>query len=67
VDAETGRQQRLDAAAVREGYLERFREFCGTLGERFREVGGDFIQLRTDQAPVAALAGYLAARKERKR
>lgn len=67
VDAETGRQLRLDAAAVREGYLERFREFCGTLGERFREVGGDFIQLRTDQAPVAALAGYLAARKERKR
>ena len=31
------------------------------------DVGGDFVQLRTDEPPVAALAGYLAARKERTR
>jgi uncharacterized protein (DUF58 family) len=66
VDAETGRQRRLDAAAVRAGYLQRFRAFCGALEEQFRAAGGDFIQLRTDQSPVAALARYLAVRKERR-
>ena len=65
-DAETGARQNLDAAAVRAGYLQRFGEFCTGLEEQFRAVGGDFIQLRTDQPPVAALAGYIAARKERR-
>ena len=64
VDAETGARQNLDAPAVRAGYLERFREFCTGLEEQFRAVGGDFVQLRTDEPPVAALAGYIAARKE---
>lgn len=64
VDAETGARQNLDAPAVRAGYLQRFRAFCTGLEEQFRAVGGDFVQLRTDQPPVAALAGYIAARKE---
>jgi uncharacterized protein (DUF58 family) len=65
VDAETGARQNLDAAAVRAGYLERFRQFCAGLEEHFRAAGGDFVRLRTDQPPVAALASYVAGRKER--
>ena len=65
VDAESGARLRLDAPAVRAGYLKRFHQFCAGLEEQFRDVGGDFVQLRTDEPPVAALAGYLAARKER--
>jgi uncharacterized protein (DUF58 family) len=67
VDAESGTRQRLDAPVVRAGYLKRFQQFCAGLEEQFRSVGGDFVQLRTDEPPVAALAGYLAARKERTR
>ncbi len=67
VDAESGARLQLDAPAVRQGYLERFNHFCLELEENFRAVSGDFIQLRTDQPPVAALASYLAARKERTR
>jgi uncharacterized protein (DUF58 family) len=67
IDAETGARQHLDAPAVRAGYLRRFRQFCAGVEEKFRAAGGDFVQLRTDQPPVAALASYLAARKERTR
>ena len=67
VDAESGARQHLDAPAVRAGYLKRLRQFCAGLDEQFRSVGGDFVQLRTDQPPIAALAGYLASRKERTR
>jgi len=67
MDAETGSRQYLDASAVRAGYLQRFGEFCAGLEEQFRAVGGDFVQLRTDQPPMAALAGYLATRKKRMR
>jgi uncharacterized protein (DUF58 family) len=66
-DAESGVRLRLDAPAVRAGYLERFNRFCLDLEEEFHTVGGDFIQLRTDEPPVGALAGYIAARKERAR
>ena len=65
VDAETGAQQELDAPAVRAGYLQRFRQFCAGLEEQFHAAGGDFVQLRTDQPPISALAGYIAARKGR--
>lgn len=65
VDAESGARQRLDADAARAGYLRRFREFCVSLEDTFRSAGGDFVQLRTDQPPVAALGSYLAARKGR--
>jgi uncharacterized protein (DUF58 family) len=66
VDAETGAREDFDAPAVRAGYLERFGHFCAGLEEQFRATGGDYVQLRTDQPPVGALASYLAARKERR-
>ena len=67
VDAETGAREDFDAAAVRAGYLQRFRQFCAELEEQFRAAGGDFVQLRTDRPPVDALASYIAARKERRK
>jgi uncharacterized protein (DUF58 family) len=67
VDAETGARQYLEAPSVREGYLERFGQFCAGLAAQFRDAGGDFEQLRTDQPPVAALASYVSARRERRR
>ena len=65
LDVETGEQRPLDAPAVRAGYLQRLRQFCAALEDGFREVKGDFAQLRTDQAPVAALGCYLAKREGR--
>ncbi len=65
VDAESGARQQLDAAAVRAGYLKRFKQHCAELEEHFRAAGGDFIQLRTTQPPVTALSGYLAKRENR--
>ena len=65
-DAETGARQDVDPPAVRAGYLQRFGEFCTGLEERIHAAGGDFVRLRTDHPPVGALAGYIAARKERR-
>jgi uncharacterized protein (DUF58 family) len=65
VDAESGARLHLDAPAVREGYLERFNRFGIELEELFRSVGGDFVQLRTDSAPMAALGAYIAGREHR--
>lgn len=65
VDAESGARQRLDATAVRAGYLQRFQRFCADVEELFLAVEGDFVQLRTDEPPVAALAGYVARRDQR--
>jgi uncharacterized protein (DUF58 family) len=65
LDVETGEQRLLDAPAVRAGYLQRFRQFCAALEDGFREVQGDFVQLRTDQPPVAALGSFLAKREGR--
>jgi hypothetical protein len=31
----------------------------------FHGAGGDLVQLRTDESPVAALTRYLAARSQR--
>jgi uncharacterized protein (DUF58 family) len=67
VDAENGTRMRLDAPAVRAGYLERFNRFCLEVEEQFKAVGGDFVQLRTDEPPVMALSAYVAARRERAR
>ena len=64
VDAESGARLKLDAPAVRRGYLERFNRFCIELDEMFHDVGGDLARLRTDQPPIAALARYLARREQ---
>ena len=65
VDAESGARLRLDAPAVRQGYLERFNRFRAEVEELFRAVGGDFTSLRTNQPPTAALADYMAKREHR--
>ena len=65
IDMETGAQLRMDAAAVRKGYIERFGKFCDELDEMFRGLGGDSVRLRTDQSPVHVLAEYLAHRSRR--
>jgi uncharacterized protein (DUF58 family) len=65
VDAETGWRLKMDAAAVRKGYLERFGKFCNELDELFRSLGGEAMRLRTDQPPMRALAEYLAHRSQR--
>ena len=65
VDAETGGRLKLDAPAVRKGYLERFGKFCGEIDEGFRSLGGESVRLRTDQSPMMALAEYLAHRTQR--
>jgi uncharacterized protein (DUF58 family) len=65
VDLETGGRLKMEAAAVRKGYLERFGKFCGELDESFRGLGGDSMRLRTDQSPMNVLAEYLAHRSRR--
>ncbi len=65
VDMEDGRQLKLDAPAARRGYLERFQRFAAELDELFHGIGGEFTRLRTDQPPLAALAGYVAQREQR--
>jgi uncharacterized protein (DUF58 family) len=64
-DAETGGRLKMDAPSARKGYLERFGKFCGELDELFRTLGGESVRLRTDQAPMNALAEYLAHRNQR--
>jgi uncharacterized protein (DUF58 family) len=65
VDSETGGRLKMDAAAVRKGYLERFGKFCAELDETFCGMGGETARLRTDQAPTSVLAEYLAHRSLR--
>ena len=65
LDAESGARLRMDASAVRKGYLERFGKFCGELDEMFRSLGGESVRLRTDETPMPALAEYLARRNQR--
>lgn len=62
VDLEDGSYLPLNAAAVRAGYRQRFQAFRAELAELFREQGADFVTLRTDENPLAALAAYLARR-----
>jgi uncharacterized protein (DUF58 family) len=65
IDAETNFRLKLDALAVRKSYLERFGKFCRELDEMFRTVGGETMQLRTDEPPMRVLAEYLAQREHR--
>jgi uncharacterized protein (DUF58 family) len=65
VDVETGAQLKLDAPAVRKGYLDRFGQFCAELDSMFQLAGGEVLRLRTDQSPINTLAYCLARRKER--
>jgi uncharacterized protein (DUF58 family) len=62
VDLESGAYLPLNTAAVRTGYLQRFRAFQQDLQELFREHGTDLVALRTDESPLAAVAAYFARR-----
>jgi uncharacterized protein (DUF58 family) len=66
VDAEDGTELKLDAAAVRQGYLQRFGKFCDELDALFRSVGGETARVRTDTSPVDALALYLSQRRRKR-
>lgn len=66
LDSETGSRLKLDAPAVRAGYLKRFGAFCKELDELFHSVGGETVRLRTDRQPFDALARYLAQREQRR-
>jgi len=65
VDLENGLQMKLDASAARRGYLERLRRYLVQLDDQFHAIGGSISLLRTDQAPVQALADFVAQRSRR--
>jgi uncharacterized protein (DUF58 family) len=64
VDAETGQKLDLDAIAVRDGYLKRFRAFLDQTQGSFLDHAGDYSLLRTDASPMPALGSYLARRDQ---
>jgi len=64
VDAETGQKLDLDAIAVRDGYLKRFRAFLDQTQASFLDHVGDYTLLRTDASPMPALGNYLARRDQ---
>lgn len=65
-DAETGDRFPVSPEEVRRAYLAQFKEFQTRVSEMFREVGGDFVTLRTDESPINALGAYLAHREHRR-
>lgn len=64
-DAETGVRFPVSPEEVRKAYLAQFREFQARISETFREAGGDYVALRTDEPPIRALGSYLAKREHR--
>jgi hypothetical protein len=48
--------------ALRREYLELFENYVSALRRGCREMGMDYVQFPTDQAPDAALAQYLSTR-----
>ena len=58
---------RVDPAAMRTAYLERFSTFCSTLKERIAGMGADYHKVSTATPPDRALLDYLAARSRRGR
>jgi len=62
IDSETGQKLKLDAFAVRRGYLDRFQAFLDKTQSAFLDHAGDYSLLRTDTSPTAALGNYLGRR-----
>jgi len=62
IDSETGQKLILDAAAVRGGYLDRFRSFLAETETAVWDHAGDYSLMRTDVSPTAALGDYLGRR-----
>lgn len=63
-DMETAVGAPLRMSEVRGAYLEQFEAFRAELRDLFGEAGGDFVSLRTDEPPIAALSAYLARRTQ---
>ena len=58
---------RIDPAALRAAYLEKFREHCRLLRERVMGMGADYHKVSTSQAAEGVLLDYLSARSSRGR
>ncbi|MCE0521989.1 MAG: DUF58 domain-containing protein [Methylacidiphilales bacterium] len=63
IDSETGQKLILDSLAVRSGYQQRFQQFLEETMTAFLDHGGDYVQMRTDASPMAAIGTYLARRE----
>lgn len=62
-DLESGLQRRVEPAAARQRYLERFRTFMQAHEEQFRGLEMHHCLVRTDQAPWEVLTDFLVQRK----
>ncbi len=62
-----GQILRIDPAALRASYLERFRAHCETLKEQARSMNADYHKVSTAIPPDRTLLDYLAARAARAR
>ncbi len=62
-----GHNLRVDPAALRAAYLERFSEFLATLKERVAAMGADYHKVSTAVPHDRTLLDYLAARASRGR
>ncbi len=62
LDIESGQRLQLDPHAARRAYRAAFSAHCHGMEDIFRGSGFDYLTLRTDVAPVAALGEYLARR-----
>jgi uncharacterized protein (DUF58 family) len=62
MDAETGQRLNLDPQAAKRAYRAAFAAHRAALSEAFRGCGFDYLPLRTDAPPLAALSAYLARR-----
>ncbi|MDE2507761.1 MAG: DUF58 domain-containing protein [Planctomycetota bacterium] len=58
---------RVDPAALRAAYLEKFNAFCATLKERAAAMGADYHRVSTAVAHERTLLDYLATRSRRGR
>jgi len=58
---------RVDPAAMRAAYLEKFNAFCSTLKERIAAMGADYHRVSTAVPHDRTLLDYLAARSRRVR
>ena len=68
-DPETGEQHVLNTSspAVRRQYAERLTSLRDALAKRFKKIGVERLDIRTDQDYAPALTAYFRGRKRRKR
>ncbi len=60
-----GHALRIDPAALRAAYLERFRAHCDGLKEQLRGMDADYHRASTANPPERTLLDYLSARAGR--